>query len=417
MEKINSNLIYKNIKNNHLKKWNHSLENEINKKSQILTYLNTIKNIINNPNYKAEEGQEIIENKWIEIMSEKLEDKKFLINSHSNKLFNLLIKGNSTLDILYKNKNIKRRFPLLWEELNKLEFLILSFSLAISFHDKLNYTYIMNRIGQNILYLIYKNSSKGKKSKEYSNFSEWKNLFNLNNIEEEYKLGSFFIEILSNLPSDIFYRDLIKGEKYNKYDPAVLRINEEYLEDIKENIILHPSTLPMVCRPAIWSCKSFGGFLDNKIKGESVITGSTMHNHLIENKKPLYDSINYLNSIKFSINSLLLDYLNNEGNYLLDEVKSEDELQRLITLKIGETYENVPFYLNVHADWRGRLYTQSFYITYQGSDLSSALLNLWDGEMLNDSGKYYLYIYGANNHNFSCIQNVHTYILLKNVNC
>ena len=32
------------------------------------------------------------------------------------------------------------------------------------------------------------------------------------------------------------------------------------------------------------------------------------HSHLVENKEALFKSINYLNSIKFTINNLLLDY-------------------------------------------------------------------------------------------------------------
>ena len=58
---------------------------------------------------------------------------------------------------------------------------------------------------------------------------------------------------------------------------------------------------------------------------------------------------NYLNSIKFTINNLLLDYLNNEGNYLLKHNKEKD-FQRAIILKIASTFSKVPFYLNVHAD-------------------------------------------------------------------
>jgi len=384
--------------NNHLKRWSHSLDKEWNKKSQILNYLNTIKNIINNPNYKPVEAQEIIESKWIEIMTEKFQDKKFLLNSHSNKLFKLIIKGNSILNKYYKDKIIKKKFPIIWEELNNIEFIILSFTFAISFYEKFNYTSLMIRIGQNIIYLLYKNSLKGKLNFK-GNFLDWKEKLNLNNEKEEFKLGDFFINILSNSPTDLFYRDLIKKEKYDKYEPAILKINEEYLDYIKENIIIHPSSLPMVCKPVTWSCKSFGGFLDNKNKGEGIITGSSMHNHKMENKRPLYNAINYLNSIKFSINNKLLDYLNDEGKYLLDEIKVDDLLQRTITLKIAETYKNIPFYLNTHSDWRGRIYTQSFFISYQAGDLSSAILNFWEGEPLTQTGKYYLYIYGANNHN------------------
>lgn len=56
-------------------------------------------------------------------------------------------------------------------------------------------------------------------------------------------------------------------------------------------------------------------------------------------------------------------------------------------------------YFNVKADWRGRIYTESFFLDYQGSDLASALLNFAEGLTLTDSGRDYLYIYGANNHN------------------
>jgi len=157
----------------------------------------------------------------------------------------------------------------------------------------------------------------------------------------------------------------------------------------------------MICQPNNWSEDSFGGFLDNVKKEVDIITGSLSHSHLVENKASLFKSINYLNSIKFSINKALLDYLNNDGKFLLDFIK--EDTHRIITLKIAESFSNIPFYLNVHADWRGRIYTQSFFITYQGGDLSSALLNFWDGSPLTKLGWLNLYIHGANNHNESNI--------------
>ena len=132
----------------------------------------------------------------------------------------------------------------------------------------------------------------------------------------------------------------------------------------------------MLCKPNKWSDSSFGGYLENKIKRNSIITGSLNHKHTTQNKQSIYSAINYLNSIKFNINKDLLHFIKNEGNYLLDREDKTDKsyhLQRDITLKLAELYANVPFYLTVNSDWRGRLYTQSFFITYQGSDLSLAL--------------------------------------------
>lgn len=84
----------------------------------------------------------------------------------------------------------------------------------------------------------------------------------------------------------------------------------------------------------------------------------------------------------------------NEGHYLLENDNS-DPLQRKITLSIAELLDkndHLPFYLTTNADWRSRIYTQSFYITYQGGDLTTALLKFWVGEPLTESGLFYLKI-------------------------
>ena len=39
----------------------------------------------------------------------------------------------------------------------------------------------------------------------------------------------------------------------------------------------------------------------------------------MENKNNLYKAVNYLNSIKFKINTDLLNYLENEGSFLIED--------------------------------------------------------------------------------------------------
>jgi hypothetical protein len=86
-------------------------------------------------------------------------------------------------------------------------------------------------------------------------------------------------------------------------------------------------------------------------RGADIITGSDTHKHITENKVSIYESVNYLNSVKLGMNNLLLNYITSEeGMYLLEHVKAEDELQRTITLEVAKVYSNVPFYLNTHAD-------------------------------------------------------------------
>lgn len=67
-----------------------------------------------------------------------------------------------------------------------------------------------------------------------------------------------------------------------------------------------------------------------------------------------------------------------------------------VTIKVAEAYKDKTFYLNTYADWRGRIYTNSYYLTYQASDLSLSLINFEFGEIINESGIYFLKVYGAN---------------------
>ena len=67
-----------------------------------------------------------------------------------------------------------------------------------------------------------------------------------------YKLGDFFISLLTQFPHDLFERNISPSSFYSK-EPATLNINSEYLEEIKNNIIIHPYTLPMICKPNVWS--------------------------------------------------------------------------------------------------------------------------------------------------------------------
>jgi len=73
----------------------------------------------------------------------------------------------------------------------------------------------------------------------------------------------------------------------------------------------------------------------------------------MDNKELLYNSINYLNSIQFEINIDLLDFVAKKGNslfYTEDDMSESERLQKAITIKIAETYKNIPIYLNTHAD-------------------------------------------------------------------
>jgi len=232
-------------------------------------------------------------------------------------------------------------------------------------------------------------------SKSKNDNIEWNEFKKINNITNKRSvlLGDYFLTCF--IFSGIIDREYNQEES----DIATIKLNKDYLDETKRNLIISPSTLPMLCKPAKWENKKYGGFLENDILKNEIYTKSHSNKHKMENKQLLYDSVNYLNSIQFEINIDLLEFLTKKGNSLFytdDDISESESLQQAITIKIAETYKNIPIYLNTHADWRGRLYTNSFFISYQGSDLSASLLLLYKGEKLTEQGKEFLYIYGAN---------------------
>ena len=164
----------------------------------------------------------------------------------------------------------------------------------------------------------------------------------------------------------------------------------------------------MLCRPNKWSDTEYGGYLNNQYLEYPLITGIGINNsHEVLNLENLYKAINYSSSVKFTVNSEVLDFIIKNKDILfknyydvsvLSEIK-DHILRDAVTLEVAKTYKNIPFYLNTYADWRLRISTNSFYLSYQGSDLSLSLLNFYDGEILNERGLNYFCIYGANLYN------------------
>ena len=65
---------------------------------------------------------------------------------------------------------------------------------------------------------------------------------------------------------------------------ASVKLNKVYLDEIKRNLIISPSTLPMLCEPAKWGNKKYGGFLENDILKNEVYTKSPSNKHKMGNK-------------------------------------------------------------------------------------------------------------------------------------
>lgn len=362
-------------------------------------FLNTIEDLINNlknceniDNQNLEnrkhEIQKYIESEWINIVKNSMSENKNL-TSNLKKVIKFVQESVALAN--YKRRS-NRIIPILTDTIENLEYVLITFALIISYHNKMGYTALAQIIGNNIIYYYYTNVVKSKSKKDNIEWNEFKKLNNITDLRSVL-LGDYFLTCF--IFSGLIYKEFNREES----DIAIVKFNTDYLDEIKKNLIISPSTLPMLCEPAKWGDKKYGGFLENDNLKKEIYTKSPSNKHKIENKELLYNSVNYLNSIQFEINTDLLEFLAKKGNSLFysnEGISESERLQQAITLKIAETYKNIPIYLNTHTDWRGRLYTNSFFISYQGSDLSASLLLLYNGEVLTKQGQEYLYIYGAN---------------------
>lgn len=383
-------------------------------------FLQKLRDILNESQNNDKLAQLNIEKSWLDIIENEFKNEQQLIFKKGNYI---LIKAIETLELVQWKKKINKKFGDKGIFLLDKQHLYVTLSILLNNYKHSSHTYLAYQVGYNILILIYLKQIKWNDDSANDSKKDLFNQFILNyiikynhkiqvdidfnsldwlNIKNEYfiNIGLMFIQIFIEEPVNLFnfnYSNINKKLYSDINEPVKLILNEDFKNDLVDHIIIQPKNIPMVCEPNEWSSSQFGGFLHNKYIREDVITGSIQFNkHKFEGKEKLYKTINYLNKIKFSINNSLLNYLKNEGRYLLDSVDIGNKDKHLITLELADIYKNIPFYLNVHADWRGRVYTHSFYISYQGSDLSLAILEFWKGEKLNYLGKRYFYVYGAN---------------------
>jgi len=58
-----------------------------------------------------------------------------------------------------------------------------------------------------------------------------------------------------------------------------------------------------------------------------------------------------MSSVKFGFNEALLNYLENEGNFLFEDNFTESErYRRYIQLNVAKTFNNIPFFIPLQAD-------------------------------------------------------------------
>ena len=264
--------------------------------------------------------------------------------------------------------------------------------------------------------------------------------------EDLMKLGLFLIEFIAE-KSLLFKIDNIFVDKNTLKRVLIPGIN------LKENILnimtIDSNLLPMIHKPEDWVYKidsndeytkkytviNYGGYLSNKNNKIELIHKSYKNIGITRlNNLQIINTVNYLSSTKFIINNNVLFYifklLNNNDKRIYNLIKTNlhpktneihiltmsnknNELNNILkhnsqfyndntvlqtALLFSKWIQNNGncIYFPHFIEWRGRIFTDSGYFSYQKSELAKSLLLFNDGFILNDHGLESLKVYTAN---------------------
>ena len=131
---------------------------------------------------------------------------------------------------------------------------------------------------------------------------------------------------------------------------------------------------------------------------------------------PWRRSATNLMSVPWTINKPVYEALTaNQGMFVSeDRVEGDDDFSKLqeirrrsklmdfiITAKEAEKQVDQVFYLNMEADYRGRLYYTKPFLNFQGSDWSRGILQFAEGKEMTPEGEYWLAVHTASSYNQS----------------
>ena len=227
-------------------------------------------------------------------------------------------------------------------------------------------------------------------------------------------VGDTLLRIITD-NCDIIQEELHKDSDKDSY--FILKIKDKF---IKELIV---GTISLVDLPMLTEPRKLNGqeiyfpYINTDTTNLHLFEGELIRSkynqkYKTEGSKLLYNSVDYLNSMKFRINKKMLKFIlteweNKESKLfkghnvfqpILDtdskEIRAQKEssnstyilYSNIITM--ATLYKNQEFYLPVFVDFRGRIYPLSNYISYQGGDLARSLLLFAENyaETLNSYG-------------------------------
>lgn len=374
---------------------------------------------------KQEKIEKLLNESWFELYLDDLkssEHNKEYVRLLSNHIKSFSDALSIKLDNM-KDKNLKHLEPLLNLPINVTSLLVFKILFPILFTgEEINKTTLIIKIGKNIFNKWVKLNYSNIKSvsSNINDFSSYKE--KLNFTEKDFlNIGDFLFNILSD-NNPIFNINIDQSDPLNT--KLIVCPETKVREMFEKKIEIIGFKIPMITPPIRWGINTFGGYLHNKTEFDPLIKPSrksALRTKISGRKKDIvFNTVNYMSQIPYCINKDVFNFIIENYNSL--ELKSTihpltSKYYSITSLKLKSEIENHnslfylqkniiglakllinvnEFYFPIELDWRGRVYCQSSYISFQGNELAKSLILFKNGKTLCNNGLYYLKIYGAN---------------------
>ena len=128
---------------------------------------------------------------------------------------------------------------------------------------------------------------------------------------------------------------------------------------------------PMVCQPVNWTDNNNGGYIS---VCQSVILGK--HNR--HDKKQAVDALNIAQSVEWELDMQMVNYIEKPKNTCTTKQQIDGHIRQ--TNSALDVYQDLvdqgnSFYFVWRFDFRGRMYTQGYFVNLQSTDYKKSILN------------------------------------------
>jgi DNA-directed RNA polymerase len=162
-------------------------------------------------------------------------------------------------------------------------------------------------------------------------------------------------------------------------NPITLQCNvpmpAELINYINKTQYLNPS----ICEPAPWVNNTNGGYLSIC---QSVILGK--HNH--HNKKQALGALNIAQEVEWELDDYMVNFIEKPKNKCITQQQIDGHIRQ--TNGAIDVYQDLmdqgnSFYFVWRFDFRGRMYTQGYFVNLQSTDYKKSILNFKNKQVIN----------------------------------